>query len=258
MVKRLYQYGKKLLLQIEDCWGEISPLPGFSLETFEEAKQEILQVLHENKQPTFRSVIWGLSASPLTAVKIPLCALNRPRDGCKTLKLKVGHLPVDEAKQLVSQYVGKYRLRIDCNRKWTLNQACEFSRHFQAQDFEYLEEPTKDLIEFAKQTDFPIALDESFRENKTIPNVKYAVIKPTLTGCIPKLSLPTVLSSSYETSLGILQIARHAKNDLAQGLDTFQDDIVDPPIRVENGYLTWNPSKNPINISKLCLITTAP
>ncbi|HSX13343.1 MAG TPA: enolase C-terminal domain-like protein [Chlamydiales bacterium] len=257
-MKNLYQYNKKLLIQIDDCWGEISPLQGFSKETFEEAKEEILQVLHENKQPTLPSVIWGLSVLPITAVRIPLCALNRPRDGCKTLKLKVGHLSVENAVRHVSQYIDQYRLRIDCNRKWTLNQALEFTRHFRSTDFEYLEEPTKELIEFSKLTDFSIALDESLRDNINIPNAKYAVIKPSLTGHIPKLSLPTVLSSSYETSLGILQIARLASQEIAHGLDTFVDDIIDPPIRVEEGYLIWSPSKNPINTSKLCKLATVP
>lgn len=252
MVKKLYQYRNHLLVQIDDCWGEISPLPGFSKETLDEAKKEVQQVLQENTQPTLPSVIFGLSVSPLTSVKVPLCALHRPHDGCKSLKLKVGDLTVAEAVQLVKQYVGKFRLRIDCNRKWSATQALDFTKHFKPSDFEYLEEPTMDLLEFSKQSDFPIALDESLRDNLHIPSAKYAVIKPTLSGIVPQLSLPIVLSSSYESSLGILQIARLGKKEIAHGLDTFSPDFIDPPIRVENGYLTWTPSKNPIDTSKLC------
>jgi o-succinylbenzoate synthase len=254
MVKKIYQYGQKLLVEIDDCWGEISPLPGFSKETFEEAKKEAIEVLRDNKPPTLASVIWGFSVSPLTAVKVPLCAFNRPRDGCSTLKLKVGHLTLLDAVQLVKQYVGKYRLRIDCNRKWTLQQALAFTSHFQSQDFEYLEEPTSDILEFTKQSDFPVALDESFRENQTIPNARCAVIKPTLSGGIPKTTLPIVLSSSYESSLGILQIARLGSPEIAHGLDTFSPDLMNPAITVENGYLTWIPSKNPIHLNKLCRV----
>ncbi len=255
-MKNLYQYQQKLLVQIDDCWGEISPLPGFSQETFAEAKQEILQVLHEDKQPTLPSVIFGLSVSPLTPIKVPLCALNRPRVGCSTLKLKVGHLTIDEAVPFVKQYIGKYRLRIDCNRKWNLEKALAFTKHFRPTDFEYLEEPTHELDEFAKRTDFPIALDETLREYKDIACAKFAIIKPTLSGTIPKLPIPIIFSSSYESSLGILQIARLGSREIAHGLDTFSPDFIDPPITVENGFLTWFPSKNPINIDKLCLITT--
>lgn len=254
MVKKLYQYRNHLLVQIDDCWGEISPLPGFSKETFEEAKKQAIQVLQETIQPTFPSVIFGMSVSPLTSVKVPLCALHRPHDGCKTLKLKVGNLSVEDAVLLVKQYVGKFRLRIDSNRKWSLRDALDFTKHFKPSDFEYLEEPTFDLIEFSKKSDFPIALDESLRENIQIPTAKYAVIKPTLSGMIPKLSLPTVLSSSYESSLGILNIARLGSANIAHGLDTFSPDFMDPPIKVENGYFTWTPSKNPIDMSKLCRV----
>lgn len=261
-MKRLYKYTKAnregLLLQVDDEWGEIAPLPGWSKESLGQAQNEILQVLFENKQPTLPSVIFGLSTSALTPIRIPLCALHRPHDGCTTLKLKLGHLTVDDAIACVKQYVGKYRLRIDCNRKWTLLQALCFAKHFLPSDFEYWEEPVDDLIQFSKMTNFPIALDETLRENIDIPTAKFAVIKPTLTGVIPNISLPIVLSSSYESSIGILQIARLGNPKLAHGLDTFTPDYLNPPITVENGYLTWFPSKNPIDTSKLCLIASAP
>ena len=269
MVKKLYQYlfahrnREGLILQIDDEWGEIAPLPGWSLETFSEAKQEILDVLRENKKPTLPSVLFGLSTKPLSPVKVRLSALNSPRTGCTTLKLKLGHLTIDQAVARVKQYVGKYRLRLDCNRKWTLSQALLFASHFCSTDFEYLEEPVdtySDLIRFSLKTQFPIAVDESLRERSCldIPTLTAAVIKPTLWGHIPKLSCPIVFSSAYESSLGILQIARFADHEIPQGLDTFSPDFLNPPISVENGYLTWTPSKNPIDTRQLCLIATVP
>lgn len=269
MVKRLYQYHlpernrEGLILQMEDAWGEIAPLPGFSRETLTEAKQEILDVLRDNKKPKLPSVLFGLSAQPLTPVKVRLSALHHPKPGCTTLKLKLGHLSAIQAVDLVKQYVGKYRLRLDCNRKWSLSEALLFASHFRPTDFEYFEEPVEtysDLVRFSHQTQFPIAVDESLREHSCldIPTLAAAVIKPTLWGGIPPLPFPSILSSSYESSLGILQIARLGNPETPQGLDTFTPDFLDPPIRIENGYLTWTPSKNPIDTKKLCLLAIAP
>lgn len=262
-MKKLYQYKKKeregLLLQIDDAWGEIAPLPGWSKETLEEATKETLEVLFENKTPTLPSVIFGFNVASLTSVKVPLCALHQPKNGCTTLKLKLND--VDEGIDRVKQYVGKYRLRIDCNRKWSLAQALVFAKHFKATDFEYLEEPVKtldELIEFSNLTGFPIAVDETLRETRNCNIAKYAVIKPTLWGTIPKLKIPIILSSSYESSIGILQIARANSSEMPQGLDTFTPDFVNPPIQVENGFLTWTPDKNPIDTSQLCMLATAP
>lgn len=273
MVKNLYEYHLKsrnrkgLILQIDDGWGEIAPLPGFSKETFDDAKKEILNVLLENRQRTLPSVIFGFSCAQKpfisTPLKVALCALHHPKPGCTTLKLKLGHLKVDEAIDLVKQYVGKYRLRLDFNRKWMLDQALVFAKSFLPTDFEYLEEPIntyEDLIRFSVLTQFPIAVDESLREHSclNIPTLKFAVIKPMLWGLIPKLPIPLVLSSSYESSLGILQIAQLAEGEIPQGLDTFVPDFITPPLQIENGYLVWRPSKNPIDTTQLCLIATVP
>ena len=262
---QLYQYRfpkrEGLILQYNGGWGEIAPLPGWSKETLEEAKQEIFSVLCNGAKPTLPSVQFGLAATekPLHPIKIPLCALNTPRQGCTHLKLKLKDLTLDQAISLVKQYIGIYKLRLDCNRAWTLPQALEFASHFSPSDFEYLEEPVKtlaDLIHFSKLTHFPIAIDETLREHgyTQIPTLKAAIIKPTLSGSIPNLPIPIVLSSSYESSLGILHIAQLANPLIPQGLDTFTPDLLTPPLYAENGYLQWKGSKNPINHSQLTKI----
>ena len=256
---KLYEYTfekKGLILESDVGFGEISPLPGFSKETFEEAKWETLQVLKNKRKPSLPSVIFGFSNvnKPLTPIKVPLCALHKPHSGCKALKLKLGNLSVENAIAHVKRYLGKYSLRLDFNQKWSLSQALEFASHFEKTDFEYLEEPVKeykDLLEFSIKIGFPLALDES---KKRVPSVKALVIKPTLWGTIPKTDLPIVLSSSYESSLGILQIAMLNRSKIPQGLDTFKTDLLDPPLKIENGYLVWEGSKNPVDKSKLCPI----
>lgn len=276
VVAKLFSYKTQsregLILQWNNGFGEIAPLPGYSKETLEEAKEEILRNLPNlpDAKPTLPSVQFGLFAASkplsLNPLRVPISALNHPKLGCNTLKLKVKNLSLTEAIELVKKYLGKYRLRIDCNRSWTLSQALFFASHFSRTDFEYLEEPTQTFEElelFSKKTLFPIALDESLRENVPygqIPTLQAFIVKPTLMGIIPKLppEIPVVFSSSYESSLGLLQIARLASGTIPHGLDTVSDDFLIPPLRIENGYLTWNPSPNPINFSKLCLIATAP
>ncbi len=276
---RLYSYALKtcapqrslrqgLILQWNEGWGEIAPLPGVSQESLEEALEEVLALLPnlETASPRLPSVRFGLACASYpfvkTPLKVPLCLLNEPRSGFSTLKLKLGHLSVKDAIERVKQYKEKFRLRLDCNRAWTLEEALFFARHFSPSDFEYLEEPIaryEDLVLFSKITQFPIALDESSLREE-IPTLAALVIKPTVKGLpLPISKVPIVLSSSYETSLGLLQIARQSLPTAPPiGLDTFrffEEDILNPPLRAEKGFLLWTPNaEDPIDVSKLTLL----
>jgi len=277
MVAHLYQYEfphrKGLILQYNDGWGEIAPLPHFSQETFEEAKAEILSLLPSlsSAKPTLASVQFGLSSAKtpfsLQPLKVPFCAFQNPEEGCETLKIKVGHLKLDEAILLANQYKETHLLRIDCNQKWSLDQALHFASHFSPTDFDYLEEPLSnfsDLIVFSRLTGFPVAVDESSNQEllSQIPTLKAVIAKPTILGSVPTFPVPTILSSTYESSLGHLLIARLASSHTAPlGLGTFRlfsDDILQPPLRASQGFLYWEPSGSPVNINKLCLIASAP
>jgi len=255
MAVKLYRYRfstrEGLIVQIDDGWGEIAPLPGFSKETLEEARRELIHCLQSGAPPTLPSVRWGLTcasqkydSSPLS---LPLCAFKIPFPGSTHLKLK--------SAESIPSYLGKYRLRLDCNRSWTLEQALRFAEKFDPKEFDYLEEPVanfEDLKKFSEQTAFPIAVDESFREGAPyweLPSLVAVVIKPMLTGHIPHLPYPVVLSSSFETSLGILQIARKANPHLPHGLHTFANDLLDPPLQAHSGRL--HASEHRISFEKL-------
>jgi O-succinylbenzoate synthase len=279
MLIRLYQYRLRvqshhwtlregLILQYGDGFGEIAPLPGFSRETLEQAREELLRILPDLSLATLPSVRFGITSaqSPLSSIRIPLAALSEPRPGFQTLKLKLGHLSIEEAISLVKQHYKQFRLRLDCNRAWTLPQALHFARHFQPTDFEYLEEPLQtfeELIAFSTQTHFPIALDEHISSDwSRIPSLKTLVIKPTLTGTIPPIpdSLNLVLSSSYESGLGLLHIAHLAQKlhpTIPVGLDTyrsFSEDLLTHPIDCSSGFFSWTASHPPIRLDKLSLL----
>lgn len=257
-----------LVLHHKGGWGEIAPLPGFSQETLEEAYAEITSLLPdlENAKPKLPSVQFGIESAlrPFlqTPLKIPISLLNEPRPGFSTLKLKLGHLPLEEAIAKTKTLMKTYRLRLDCNRAWTLEQALAFARHFSPNDFDYLEEPVKtipELIRFSTLTGFPIALHESNVPPSAIPTLKALVIKPTLVGALPPSPVPIVLSSAYESSLGLLLIARAYKNGAPPvGLDTFRSfhqDLLVPKLRAEGGFLIWEPStESPVDKKLLCAI----
>jgi O-succinylbenzoate synthase len=250
-----------LIIASHHGYGEISPLPGFSRETFEEAKAEILAVLKNGATPTLPSVRFGLSCvqRKLSSIHLPLCALG-PRPNFPTIKLKLGHLPMGEAIALTKQHL-HLNLRLDCNRAWTLDQALHFAGHFKPTDFAYLEEPLQnweDLIMFSQRTHFPIALDESIHNDwSQIPSLKAIVVKPTIVGYIPEVPshLDLILSSSYETGLGLLHIAHLAQNTLPIGLDTYrQKDLLINPIQCRDGYFSWQATDPPIQFKHLTQI----
>ncbi len=253
-----------LILQINEGFGEIAPLPKFSKETLADAKAEVLNWIRFKTTPTLPSVRFGIACAhkPLRSIHLPLCSLG-PRDGFTTVKLKLGHLTLESAIALVLQYYRKYQLRLDCNRAWSLEQALEFAKHFKPSDFIYLEEPVRnfeELVKFSKITHFPIALDESIHQNwSDVVSLKAIVVKPTVVGSIPPIpsSLDLVLSSSYETGLGLLHIANLAQNNLPLGLDTYrsmEDDILTSPINCSSGFFSWTFTNPVINMSKLCRV----
>lgn len=256
---------KGILIEKDGCFGDISPLNSWSEETFEEAFSQTLSVLENKTTPSLPSVKFGLNClkKNLKSFSVKLCALNVPKGGCRSLKLKLGDLSLEEAIAKTTQYKSLFSLRLDFNQKWSLEKILKFSKYFKSSDFEYLEDPTatyKELVEFSNKTRFPIAVDAFFRQNNyhNIPSLKAVVIKPTLTGFIPHLSLPVILSSSYESSVGLAHIASCASNDLCQGLDTFENDFFTPPLYEKNGYLIWDGSINPVKKEKLCFIKTVP
>jgi len=270
MVKKLFRYklpmknGKNregLIVQLDDGFGEIAPLPGFSKETLEEAQIEALEWAHTGKEPTLPSVRFGIASTkkPLQSVHLPLCSLG-PRDGFTTTKIKLGHLPLSDAISLVKEHYRKANLRLDCNRAWSLEEALEFASHFKPDDFAYLEEPVRsfaELVAFSKATQFPIALDESIHGDwAQIPSLKAIVVKPTIVGYIPQIPphLDLVLSSAYESGLGLLHIANLARSTLPIGLDTYramEDALLINPIECSSGTFSWQISNPLLNMSKL-------
>ncbi|EMO7863080.1 o-succinylbenzoate synthase [Citrobacter amalonaticus] len=204
-------------------WGEISPLPGFSQETQEEAQVALLAWVDgwlqgEDALPDMPSVAFGVSCAlaeiagtlPEAADyrAAPLCT-GDPDDlvlqladmpGEKVAKVKVGLYEAVRDGMVVNlllEAIPELRLRLDANRAWTPLKAQQFAKYVNP-DYRnrivFLEEPCKtrdDSRAFARETGIAIAWDESLREADFVfeaeEGVRAVVIKPTLTGSLEKV-----------------------------------------------------------------------
>ncbi len=226
-------------------WGEVAPLPGFSKETLEEALEDLI----EGNDSSYPSVQWGRAAAmldlmdPIQVESIPVRQLNQD-------KVKIGHLSLADAMQKIEKLEA---VGVDMNQKWPLEDALTLAGHFP--NLDYFEEPLKKGENHALFP-HPVALDESLRQGETssYPNVKQHVIKPTLYGYpLPKMvkGVDFILSSSYESEIGIYQIAKLAfrlKIPLKpMGLGTchlFEESLFEEEPLIKNGQLyfprTWS------------------
>lgn len=204
-------------------WGEISPLPGFSQETWEEAQSVLLAWVNnwlagDSELPQMPSVAFGVScALAELADTLPQAANYRAAPLCngdpddlilklvdmpgeKVAKVKVGLYEAVRDGMVVNlllEAIPDLHLRLDANRAWTPLKGQQFAKYVNP-DYRdriaFLEEPCKtrdDSRAFARETGIAIAWDESLREPDFAfvaeEGVRAVVIKPTLTGCLDKV-----------------------------------------------------------------------
>ena len=205
-------------------WGEVSPLPGFSRESLEEAEAALRAwtlAWRDGEAPLLPglpAVDFGIScalaeldgslpeeadyrAAPLcTGDPDELFAVLAAMPGEKVAKIKVGLYEAVRdgmVANLLLEAIPDLRLRLDANRAWTPLKAQQFAKYVNPayrDRIAFLEEPCKtraDSLAFACETGISIAWDESLREDDfewvAQPGVRAVVIKPTLTGSIAKV-----------------------------------------------------------------------
>ncbi len=191
---------------------DLLPSVSFGLES---ALFSILDPLPEFSIPT-SALLMGSREEILSQAALRL------EEGFTSAKLKVSNLKFDEAAELIHRLKDKFRLRIDVNRAWTTEDSLRFFSQFSLDTFDYVEEPFQnhhDLSQFLH----PLAVDESFPQDlslselESLPTLKALIYKPTIQGgmlgCLPllewakKRGISLVLSSSFESDLGLAQIA---------------------------------------------------
>ncbi len=189
------------------------------------------------------------------------------KEGFTTLKIKVGRKSFDEdlicLKEIREAVGEKINLRIDTNGQWKTSEAIDNLKKLETLNFEYIEQPVKDLrnfIELSKSTSISLAADESIRTVNDAKNfisrktVSVLILKPMmLGGIIPTLKIirhaedngiKVVISSSFESVIGrsmAIFAASIVNNDLAHGLATgkyFEKDLAVDPYPVKHGKIS--------------------
>ncbi|MBW3694542.1 o-succinylbenzoate synthase [Vibrio sp. T187] len=207
-------------------FGEVAPLPGFSIESVEEAGVQLqaeleLWVNHKpltENDELFPSVAFGLSMAQLELSNqlpaqgnyqaAPLCT-GDPDDllpvlnemaGEKVAKVKVGLYEAIRDGMLVNLFlesIPDLQLRLDANRAWTPEKAKQFIKYVAPslrQRISFLEEPCQqpgDSLSFAIDTGVAIAWDETLQHAVKHPDFSL----DDLTGAKAIVIKPTLIGS---------------------------------------------------------------
>lgn len=202
-------------------WGEIAPLPTFSQESLDTAKQQTQTWLNtwlntqeiplESLAP---SVAFGLSmalcelrgelADTGNFSSVPLYTGDMHRfqtqiSHSNIAKMKIGREEPAKEGKIAAHLLTTFpdlRLRLDANRAWSLSQAVEFAEQITntaRHRIQFIEEPCHNPVlskQFAEQCQIAIAWDETLREENILmtasPYVRAIVLKPMLTGSMQK------------------------------------------------------------------------
>jgi len=243
-----------LLLRLNrGSWKLIAPLPGFSSETLDEAECQLRDHLSSPQEALFPSVEAALIsalldyADPLpdkevlshtllmgNPSKIYSLIEKAHEKQAKVVKFKIGDANFEKSHEIIQELRKSFKIRLDLNRRFDLQEALWFFKKYEKEDFDYIEEPLKnpwDLSHFP----YPFALDETLREKNynEILHLKHCsaiILKPTLMVDIrPFLSIHPrpILSHCFEGKLGMEQMKQWAirANLLSEfhGLDSMSD-----------------------------------
>lgn len=218
--------------------GEISPLPGRSIETFKMAKENISETIKRftsngtitpSVYPSvsfgLESALFGLSSqTPPPSAIITKLLIAKPKNKPKgPVKIKLGHLSIDQAIDLFNFCNTKEaNIRIDLERKWSLEKSCKFFSLIDTSNIVYVEDPVtyySNLEAFYQKTSIPFAIDQFLffqpaEKIKLLCGLHSIVVKPSLVGGLEKCKklqkifhpIPISLSSLMETEIGISHI----------------------------------------------------
>lgn len=193
-----------LLLRLGDeagrvGWGDVCPLPGFSVDTLEEAESSLRRWMEDGDDsaltPSARAALDGArldldaqargvtmaeALRPGAASTVQMQALlvrDDPADarslraaGYRAVKMKVGGDPRAAAARVraVADALGpNVTLRLDANRAWRWDDARRFADAVRGVSLGYVEEPLADparLPDLVRDTGLPVALDESLQD----------------------------------------------------------------------------------------------
>ena len=283
-----------LLLHWRESWGDAAPLHGWSQETCDDLVRYLTN--HPTlddipcRLPSLQCAWEGMMASaenfqswPTRHAVVPINALLQGTvaeileqgkralaEGCRCLKVKTTHVPLDALPYLlkVIRDVAECTFRLDSNRSWSFATCMNVAEDLAGLPVEYLEEPLQNgesLPQLIAQCPLPIALDETLREITAEELMRYRgaaalVLKPTLMGGFEicsrfaeagaSLGMKSIVSACYESGVGIFTLGRFASSlDYigAAGLDTYS--------HIQKDLLT---TRLPLDKYRFCSLTPLP
>jgi o-succinylbenzoate synthase len=187
-----------------------------------------------------------------------------------TVKLKVGYRKLEEDIALVNTLaleLPELVLRLDANLGWSQDDVITFAKALPREAVEWIEDPCRVSMDLwhalQEEVGIPFACDEAFREQDILahdgdPGFKALIIKPGRMGSLNerrpllekmrKHEIPVVMSSMFDTSVGLAHLAHLATHwstlEIAQGLGTLhmlKNDVMKPGLTVEAGHLVVPP-----------------
>lgn len=193
---------------------------------------------------------------------------NLINQGFTSIKVKVGRANIDEEIAVINEISeivkSKATLRLDANRKWSLDTALEFCDQTASPSIEYIEEPLSNINEisqFTQKSKIPIALDETLTEKKLddinqFKNIAAFILKPSVLGGFKKTAdliryanqnkITPVISAAFETSVSLKAYAIFAAKmnlqNTPHGLDTLKflaGDLLKKPVSITDGKISF-------------------
>lgn len=220
---RRVDHREAVLIRGPAGWGEFSPFPDYPPEVTTRWLASALEAACSPLPDPVRTRIPVNVTIPVVSPE--LAAALVVESGATTAKVKVGDPGSsdeedEERLDAVSSALGPGgRIRIDVNAKWSLDEATEHLQNLARFDFEYVEQPVptiEGMIELRRRTGVRLAADELIRLSPDPLAVAesgaadVAVIKVQPMGGVARVldlaarvSLPVVISSALETSVGM-------------------------------------------------------
>jgi len=250
---------KGLLIFIRNEWGigigEAAPIEDFHPVSFEQTQEDILSALRNTKPPEHfiaRCAIEMAQHRCASKEAVPVNGLLTnssvidPQFSC--YKIKVGRQTVQSDAVMVRTIINtlppQTKIRLDANCAWSLSECMVFWKSLKehSQHIEYIEEPLSNPNDY-RQLSIPFALDERLLmfadQLHTLHHLRAIILKPSLLGfqaCkdwftrAKQLKLHAVISSTFESSIGLFAYADIAQPDTHCGLGTnswFKEDLLE-------------------------------
>ena len=240
--------------------GEAAPLPSFHKTTFETIQGELIDFIRSPERK-INNHYHSLSRFAIDMLNMERCSTSRYVRTINTLyredisqkdilnfqriKLKVGRDGIQKDVDNIQDILSKnpnIQIRLDANCLWSFEDTLIFWDQIIQKDLqesiEYIEDPVQDSCNLSYLSEIPLALDTLFSICKSEELLEYSpvaiILKPTLQGGFfnvkkyqehiyeKNVNIQIIISSTFESSIGISALMKLSDPRMIHGLGTLQ------------------------------------